>query len=94
LKRTDQAIAASTQPASSRFCLADTDFNRWLRRRNAWLDAHRLAPTGNHRQPRRCRPGRENQDIPISPYDHEGAVERLVEVIETMAPAAESAPLP
>ena len=30
----------------------------------------------------------------ITPYDHEGAVERLVEVIETMAPAAEGAPLP
>ncbi len=30
----------------------------------------------------------------ITPYDHEGAVERLVEVIETMAPAVEGAPLP
>ena len=29
--RTDEASAAATQPASSRFCLADTDFNRWFR---------------------------------------------------------------
>src|SRR5690606_11355140 len=30
LKRTDRTIAPSNQPASSRFCIADADFNRWF----------------------------------------------------------------
>ena len=30
LKRTDQTIAASIQPALSRFRMSDADFNRWF----------------------------------------------------------------
>jgi len=45
--RIDAASAAAAQPASSRFYLSDTDFNRWFRCRGRWVAGGALPSWGS-----------------------------------------------